>query len=289
MAEMLKLSSEDLRRMQLLELEALKEFDRVCRKHNIKYVLSSGTMLGAIRHKGFIPWDDDADVSMLREEYNKFTAVANELDPKICYFQDHNTDPEYRWGYAKLRCTGTQYVRIGQEHLKCKTGIFVDIFPLDDVPNSKLGRVLQKERCFVTRKLMYSEVGKLSNNENQFMRFFYSVLSKIPVDYAFYRLGKYSRKSNNASNNVVRTLMFDALGKKAKKLDGDFRYGRPKRWFLDVAEYEFEGCKFYGPKDYDEYLTFKYGDYMKLPPENKRQQNSPVTYIDFGDDTREKQ
>lgn len=282
MANKLILTNEDLRRMQLLELDLLKEFDRVCRKNEITYTISSGTMLGAVRHKGFIPWDDDADISMLREEYNKFLSVIDELDPEICFFQDHTTDPEYRWGYGKLRRAGTQYVRVGQEHLKCKTGIFVDIFPLDDVPNSRIGRILQRERCFVTRKLMYSEVGRLSDSETPLMRWVYSLLAIIPVDYAFSRLKRYTKKSKNNSPNIVRTLCFDALGKKTKMLQGDARYGRPKRWFVDVAEYEFEGCKLFGPKDYDEYLKFKYGDYMKLPPIDKRQQNSPVSLIDFG-------
>ena len=282
MIKKLDLSKEELRKMQLLELDLLKEFDRVCRKHGIIYTISSGTMLGAVRHKGFIPWDDDADISMLREEYEKFRSVADELNPDICYFQDHNTDPEYRWGYAKLRRTGTQYVRIGQEHLKCKTGIFVDIFPLDDVPDSKIGRILQREHCFVTRKLMYSEVGKVSESETPLMRNVYGLLSRIPINYAFHRLKKYTKRSKNNTPNVVRTLTFDAFGKKARKLPGELRYGRPKRWFTDVAEYEFEGCLLYGPKDYDGYLSFKYGNYMKLPAENERQQNSPVSFIDFG-------
>ena len=281
MRNSVQLSHEDFKRLQMLELDNLKEFDRVCRKHRIIYTLSSGTMLGAVRHKGFIPWDDDADISMLREEYEKFVLVSNELDQNICFFQDHSTDPEYRWGYGKIRRTGTQYIRTGQEHLKCQTGIFIDIFPLDDVPNSKIRRIIQKERCFITRKLMYAEIGRVSDNENKFMRLLYSVLSKIPIDYAFYRLKKYTRKSKNATSCAVRTLTYDALGKKAKKLPKDFQYGRPKKWFLNVAEYEFEGCHFYGPKDYDEYLTFKYGDYMKMPPEDKRQQNSPVSYIEF--------
>lgn len=283
MAEKLSLTKEELRKLQLLELDMLIEFDRVCRNHGIIYSISSGTMLGAVRHKGFIPWDDDADISMLREEYEKFRLVANELDPKICFFQDHATDPEYRWGYAKLRRTGTQYIRVGQEHLKCKTGVFVDIFPLDDVPESCIGRVLQRERCFVTRKLMYSEVGRLSDSETPFMRRVYSLLSKIPVDYAFRRLEKYSRKSRNDSPNLVRTLMFDALGKKTKKQYGDLWYGRPKKWFLNVKDYAFEGCMLSGTRDSDEYLTFKYGDYMKLPPEDARQQNSPVSFLDFGE------
>ena len=129
-----ELSPEQFRRMQLTELDMLVEFDRVCRENNLAYVLFGGSLLGAIRHQGYIPWDDDADIGMLREDYDCFKKHLNELNPSICYFQDHDTDPEYRWGYGKLRRTGTKYIRVGQEHLKCKTGIFVDVFPMDDIP-----------------------------------------------------------------------------------------------------------------------------------------------------------
>ena len=87
-----ELTSEEFRKMQLLELDMLIEFDRVCRKHNIKYTILAGTMLGAVRHNGFIPWDDDADIGMLREEYEKFKVVSKELNSDICYYQDHTTD-----------------------------------------------------------------------------------------------------------------------------------------------------------------------------------------------------
>ena len=73
----------------MLELDLLIEFDRVCRKHGIKYCITCGTLLGAVRHKGYIPWDDDSDIAMLREEYEKFRAVADEMDASVCYFQDH--------------------------------------------------------------------------------------------------------------------------------------------------------------------------------------------------------
>ena len=140
MAEIIEIRGEEFRRMQLLELELLIELDRVCRAHDIKYCIICGTLLGAVRHKGFIPWDDDADIGMLREEYEKFKQVANELDQEICFFQDHSTDPEYRWGYGKLRKTGTRFIRAGQEHLKCQTGVFIDIFPMDDIPKSVPGQ-----------------------------------------------------------------------------------------------------------------------------------------------------
>ena len=149
MAERKELTQEQLRKMQQIEVEMADELDRVCRKHNIRYSLDGGSMLGAVRHKGFIPWDDDMDFCMLREDYEKLKAVSNELNPDICFFQDHDTDPNYRWGYAKLRRTGTTFVRLGQEHMKYKTGIAIDIFPLDDVPKSLIGQMLQDFYCFL--------------------------------------------------------------------------------------------------------------------------------------------
>ena len=100
-----ELSPDQFRKMQLIELEMLVEFDRVCRKNNIKYVLFGGSLLGAVRHKGYIPWDDDADIGMLREDYDLFKRHMTEMNPEICYFQDHETDPEYRWGYGNKICS----------------------------------------------------------------------------------------------------------------------------------------------------------------------------------------
>lgn len=97
------IEGEDFRRMQLLELDMLVEFDRVCRAHGIAYTICGGTLLGAVRHKGYIPWDDDADIAMLREDYERFRSVAHEMDPSICFFQDHLSDPEYRWGVRQAQ------------------------------------------------------------------------------------------------------------------------------------------------------------------------------------------
>ena len=102
-----ELTPKQFRKMQLTQLDMLVDFDRVCRKHGINYVIFTGTLLGAVRHKGFIPWDDDADIGILREDYEKFKKVSNELNPEICYFQNHETDPEYRWEYGKLRRSNT--------------------------------------------------------------------------------------------------------------------------------------------------------------------------------------
>ena len=280
MGKIKELNPDEFRKMQLIELDMLVEFDRVCRKYDIGYVIVGGSLLGAVRHKGFIPWDDDADIAMLRQEYERFKSHIGDLNPDICFFQDHEIDPEYRWGYGKLRRTGTKYVRVGQEHLKCKNGIFVDVFPMDDVPKSTIGQMLQDFHCFVLRKILWSEVGKYTCNG--LLKYWYSMLSIIPTSFVYKQLQSYVKKSSNESSNKVRTLLFPAAGKlyfKSKKIAD--RYAMPKKWFLERSEYEFEGKKLYGTKDYDGILKHFYRDYMKLPPENKREQHSPCVEIEF--------
>ena len=280
-----ELSPEQFRRMQLTELEMLVEFDKVCRKNDINYVLFGGSLLGAIRHKGYIPWDDDADIGMLREDYERFKRCLNDLDGDICYFQDHDTDPEYRWGYGKLRRTGSKYIRVGQEHLKCKTGIFVDVFPMDDAPQSTFGQIVQDRICFCMRKILWSEVAKY--NTRGFWKVWFTLLSHIPVSLPFAVFKRYALKSRNASPNKVRCLAFPATGTLYKKNPLSQRYAMPKSWFTDRTEYPFEGKMFYSSRDYDEVLKYIYGDYMTLPDEKGREQHSPFSSIEFPPTTGE--
>ncbi|WP_418757361.1 LicD family protein [Gemmiger sp.] len=274
-----EIKGEAFRKMQLTELDMLVEFDKVCRKYNINYVLFGGSLLGAVRHQGYIPWDDDADIGMLREDYETFKRHKDEMNPNICFFQDHDTDHEYRWGYGKLRRTGSTYVRVGQEHLKCKTGIFVDVFPMDDIPLSIGGQIFQDLHCYCLRKILWSEVAK--ENTVGFWKIWFTLLSKIPADFAFHGYEKYSKKSRNSSPNRVRCLGFPATGMLYKKNPLNERYGMPKSWFTDRAEYMFEGKKLYSSKDYDTILKYIYGDYMKLPPEDQREPHSPCSEIVF--------
>lgn len=282
MADRITLSKKDFRRMQLVELDLLIEFDRVCRLHDIKYSLCSGTQLGAVRHKGFIPWDDDIDVCMLREEYEKFKTLAiPDLNSDICFFQDHTTDKYYRWGFGKIRRKGTTYIRAGQEHMKYKTGVFIDIIPYDDVPDNIIGQVFQSIYCFCLRKILWAQVGK--KNEKGFLKVWYKMLSVIPSDWVFALLKPCISKNNNSTGNRVRGLMFPAPGVEygaTTKLSE--RFGMPKKWFTELNEYEFENHLFLGTAYPHEYLTYKFGDYMKLPPLDQREGHAPVSFIDLG-------
>lgn len=287
MSKVKELSKFELRKMQLLQLDMMVEFDRLCRAENIHYVICCGTLLGAVRHKGYIPWDDDADIAMLREEYEKFKKVAHKLNSKICFFQDHSTDPEYRWGYGKLRRTGTKYIRLGQEHIKCKTGVYVDIFPLDDIPKTTIGQIANDIECFCWRKVLYSEVGKVSPDSNAIQKKIYSVLSLIPTDFVFDKMRHITDKSNNRTNCRVRVLLFPSFGKLYVKNSLKTRFGMPKIWFKQISHYEFEGYKLAGIRDYDAFLKYMYDDYMTLPPEEKRTGKVFVSDYYLGDNDNE--
>lgn len=140
----------------------------------------AGTLLGSVRHKGYIPWDDDADFAMLRSEYEKVkVAVEKDLDKSKYYFQHHKTTNGYRWGYGKLRRKDTLFVRKGQEHMPYNSGVFIDIFPLDNVPENIYIRLIHNMCCNIVRKILWSEVGK-NLEKNMIVKKIYFLLSIIP-------------------------------------------------------------------------------------------------------------
>lgn len=266
---MIELDNEKLRQVQLIQLEMLSEVDRICKKCGIKYNIIAGTLLGAIRHKGYIPWDDDADVALLRDEYEKFRkACETELDTSRFLFQDHRNTEGYRWGYGKLRRKDTLFLREHQEHMPYMQGVFIDIFPLDNVPNNYILRCIHNFKCFCIRKALWSEVGKISDKK-WIKRKIYKLVNKISLDYIFKVYDKLMKKGNKKVSKYVRILTFPTPNK---------TYGYLKKWYENSIDIEFEGRNFKGIEEYDEYLTFKFGDYMTLPPKEKRKVH-PVSEI----------
>ncbi len=254
---MIEITDEQLRQIQLTELEMLVEVDRICRKCNIHYNIIAGTLLGAVRHGGFIPWDDDADVALLRPEYEKFrVACETELDTSRFYFQDHRITPGYRWGYGKLRRKGTLFLREHQEHMPYDQGIFIDIFPLDNVPDNYILRCVHNFHCFCIRKALWSEVGKIADS-SALKRMFYNWMSKISLSAIFSHYETFAKKGNTTSTKMVRILTFPTPND---------AYGYKKEWYESSEDMRFEGKIFQGIKDYDAYLSFKFDEYMTLPP-----------------------
>lgn len=267
----MELTCEMLKSVQKIELEMLLEVDRICKENHIKYTLIGGTLLGAVRHGGFIPWDDDADIAMLRPEYEKFCSIIDEkLDNSRFYFQNIEKTEGYRWGYAKLRRKGTLFVRENQEHMEYEQGIFLDIFPIDGTPDNRILRKVHKFRCFCVRKILWSKVGKRAS-KSRLQCVIYSILSMIPDEVIKKMYRGLILKYNSNTSEVVRTLTYPA----PKELDGYYR-----RWFAETSPILFEGYEFEGVKDYQGWLRYEFGDYMKLPPEDKRKAH-PVTAIKF--------
>ena len=266
---MVQLDDVMLRKLQMIQLEMLVEVDRICKKCGIKYNIIAGTLLGAVRHGGYIPWDDDADVAMLRPEYEKFRkACKQELDASRFVFQDHRNTKGYRWGYGKLRRKDTLFLREHQEHMSYMQGIFIDIFPLDGVPDNYFLRSMKNFECFCVRKILWSKVGKVAE-KNFFRRQVYKLLDKIPEKDIFHYYHAMIHHANRKRTRMVRILMFPTPNDE---------WGYYRRWYENSAGIEFEGVAFQGIKDCDSYLSFKFGNYMELPPEEKRKIH-PVSKI----------
>lgn len=267
--QIMPMDDEKLRKMQLIQLQLLLELDRVCRKNHIKYNICGGTLIGCMRHGGFIPWDDDIDVRMLRKEYIKFKkACKKDLNHQEFFLQDFDSDPKYRWGYAKLLKKNTTFIRTGQEHLGMKNGIYMDILISDGIPDHKAAAKVHNAVCFAVRKILWSPVGAKISDKG-ILRLWYKVLSLIPRKIPEAVINFLARKYNHKNCSQFRALTFPQ------------KRGLKKEWFVDLTEMEFEGHNVFVPKDAHGWLTQEYGDYMKMPPEEKRVGHSPASYYEF--------
>lgn len=266
---MVEIEHDTLRQIQMIQLEMLVEVDRICKKCGIHYNIIAGTLLGAVRHGGYIPWDDDADVALLRPEYEKFRqAVKTELDTTRFYFQDHRRTKGYRWGYGKLRRKNTLFLREYQEHMPYKQGIFIDIFPLDGVPDNYILRSMKNFECFCVRKILWSKVGQVAER-NILKRQWYKLLAQIPEDRIWSYYNRMVVLAGRTRTRMVRILTFPTPNSE---------YGYYRNWYENSTDTMFEGKIFQGIKDYDSYLSFKFGEYMELPPLEKRKTH-PVSAL----------
>lgn len=265
------LSDEELKKLQDVQKELIGEVKRICLKNNIHFNMVGGTMLGAIRHGGYIPWDDDADIGFLRAEYEKFReACKKDLNHEKYYMQDLRDTSGYRWGYGKLRKKDTEFVRLNQEFMPYEQGIFIDLMPFDNVPDNIFARKIHFFKCFMYRKFFWSEVGKNSET-NGLVRSLYKIMSLIPMNLLINRYQKFVDKGQKRKTKLVRILTFPT----PKGV-----YGYDRKWYTKLTDYKFDELILPGAKDYEGYLTVKYGNYMEMPPVEKRKVH-PISRISF--------
>lgn len=271
----------NIREVQLVQLDILKQVIALCEKHNIKYYAVYGTLLGAVRHKGFIPWDDDIDIAMLRPDFDRFCEIAEKELPKPYFLQTHKTDPEYYLHIARVQNLDTTLVEQAYSHLNIKFGICVDIYPLDGVSNdASVEKQIEKFRfyrrwyglCMTSWidarkcwkkyvKLLLGKVINLFCYGYKPVQFFYDKMEEL------YRTTSYE----TAREYVADWHTFDININIAVY---------KKEIFATTRKAMFEDIEIAIPGKAEELLEYMYGDFMRLPPEEKRVAHHGYVAID---------
>jgi lipopolysaccharide cholinephosphotransferase len=258
-----------------LELEMMEEVKRICEKHNIKYFLVGGSLLGAIRHKGFIPWDDDLDFGMLREDYEKFRKVApDELNPKYSY-QSYKTEPNSHYIFDKIRLKDTFFTTKFSDMFEIENGLFIDILIYDKTAKSPKMQKLHTDTLRRWIRLMNIRwVNKPRKNvAYKFSKFALPIMRLFPMK-LYHKIFNLMLKwySHSSSKWAI-----DGVGQNIER--GAF----PIEWLEDTIDVEFEDTTFPIPKGYDEYLRHWYGNnYMQLLPISTRNSGHVLKRIDLG-------
>ena len=265
-------NDEIFKKIQKVELEMLKEVDRICRKYKIIYELDGGTLLGAVRYGGFIPWDDDIDIRMLRKDYDKFCDVCQKEFGEKYFWQTYYTDPEYRWEYGRVLKNNTKFVRNDHEMIKSRNGIFLDVFPCDSMPEKGITKLIFNLRSFIARKIGYSVVGA-RYEKNILKRGIYKMLALIPMRLVAREYDKLAQMYAEENTKYVRTIGWH--WKQESK-------GYLRSWLTDYEEIKFEDMVAFAPKDTDGFLKYMYGDdYMTPPPIEKQVAHHDALLLDL--------
>lgn len=261
-----------IRDIQLAILEIFKEVVSLCNRYGIQYFLVGGTLLGAVRHKGFIPWDDDLDIGMTRENYNKFLEIAADKLPENLFLQTYATEPNTPFDFAKVRKNGTVFIENYCRNLDIHQGVYIDIFPYDNIPDDTKLRKKQYlkvqlwSNLFIAKSLTGSSVPQSSfiGKMKVFIRLiFHYLLKPVSKSFLFSNLDKAYQKYNAEKCEMRSMVKFPNFKVSNEDLN-------------NLEQIEFEGEQYYCPRNPKKQLETQYGDYMKLPPVEDRVGHRPI-------------
>ncbi len=241
--------------MRQVQQSILDKVHAFCKENEIKYFLAAGTLLGAIRHKGYIPWDDDIDLYMLREDYNKIEALFNENAPKGLRLLSLKTEEKYTYPFIKIEDTTTILV---EDNNSFQCGINIDVFPVDGIPDDEieLNEFYHKLSRFET--IDGIKTTKINRKRNVIKN---TVLALGKLLTSFISLRSLSSKRDSfICDEQFTSKMVGELSTFAYKKQF------PRELFDETTDVLFEGKYYKSPKDWDMFLKLKFGDYMKLPP-----------------------
>ena len=260
----------DLRHLQLVILGIAKDIDAFCTAHHIQYSLNGGSAIGAVRHQGFIPWDDDFDLQMTADNYRRFVELArNEFNNDKYYFEEGLRDWPLDFCKIKLKGTvfGEEECYAGKDNMR---GIFVDVFRVDTAAPTTCGRLVQHACCKARSAYLLKQRGyKSASLPKKIVMAIASLQKLTPIrKFIEHQVFKYDGKDTGfvgllTDNTHYPNCFF------------------PAAIFKETTRVKFEDTTFSMLKDYDAYLTQLFGDYMQLPPEDKRQ-NPHLINVDFG-------
>lgn len=271
----MRISSEDLRRLQLTELGIAAAITDLCDKHGIPYVLLGGSALGARRHEGFIPWDDDMDMGMLRKDFDRFVDIARHELPDSLYVQYWLDDAHMGAPFAKVRLNNTRVLEATSKDTGGHKGISVDIFPFDNVPDG-IAEIAWKLQLKFWKRVLRHKCG-YTIRELPFLAY----LADLPPR-AVSRLLSVGRAKRKLHRLMTRFSDRDTRRVLAVGGAYDFRKDMlERRWFVDRARRSFEDRSFYCPAKIDEYLAHMYGDFMSLPPIDDRTNKHTIVELKF--------
>lgn len=255
------MEGQELRQLQLSELGILQIFKELCDKHGLRYYLHAGTLLGAVRHRGFIPWDDDIDVCMPREDYDKLISLPL---PEGYYYQDSFSEPEFPFFFAKIRKEGTEVFEPYLEKTRMRKGQYIDVFPLDVCPDGKWTSYLYFKIVGLFNSVYMGKVNPefSCGYTKPYMKLLYRWLSRLPVETIRRRRQRFGLLPSRLCS-----------GKRVCSVGGVHGYPAETfltAWYHDPVELEFEGKFFPAPGNWDALLSNLYGNYMTPPEENNR-------------------